>query len=536
MSVVKYLFLFFLFLGIVSCGQYPEKEDVQKELQGMSGNFNRDSLHQKVYSHINFEPIWVKAQGLNRNGEELLAYLDEVKYEGLDEKNYLLDEIESLVSQVRETTDPEMHAILDMMLSNSYWRLAKDLDKGRVDPASLNFDWKIEASAKKSDYYQMLIDLHKNKVSVAESLDELKPKNFRYVQLKDMLKKALEKEERDRQVIAFADKIEPGEDHEVIPLIRRRLAEWGDFTAGGSHESQTYDEDLQEAVKRFQSRHGLSSDGVLGEDFLEAVNYQHTDYITKIKVNLERLRWLPDFVEGDNKKVVVNIPDFNLFYLNGEDTVFTSRVVVGKEYRQTPVFSSKMSYLVFSPTWTLPQTILWEDVIPSIQKDEGYLERNKMQVIANDGEPIDPKDVEWDKLTKDEFPYVIRQVPGDHNSLGRVKFMFPNNYSVYIHDSPAKSLFDKDERTYSSGCIRIEKPVEFASLLLQDSGWDEDRILDAMQLEDEKNVNLQINPEVWILYLTVWENQKGVQVREDIYDGDRKLAEALSLPVSDYFH
>jgi len=534
MSTVKYLFLFFFLLGLVSCGRYPEQEDISKELRDMSGDFNRDSLHEKVYAQIDFQPIWVKAQGLNSKGQELLSYLEEVKYEGLDEKDYLLDEIESLVAQIQETTNAEMHAILDMMMSNSYYKLARDLDRGLVDPEKLDLDWNIEPEVKETDYFQMLRDLHTQEVSLSESLDHLKPDNFRYTQLKALMKEALEVSEKERNTVSLSETLEPGAEHEAVPSIRQRLKFLGDLREGDT-ESLVYDENLETAIRRFQRRHGLDPDGILDEAFVEAINYSHQDYITKLKVNLERLRWLPDFVEGDNEKVVVNIPDFYLHYISGEDTVFQSRVVVGKEYRQTPVFSSKMSYLVFSPTWTLPQTILWEDVIPEVRKNPEYLERNQMVILAQDGEAVDYDEIDWEDIDQNNFPYTVRQEPGDHNSLGRVKFMFPNNFSVYIHDSPAKALFDREERTYSSGCIRIERPVEFASLLLQENDWNQDRILEAMQLEDEKNVNLQINPEVWILYLTVWKDHEGVQVREDIYEGDRKLAEALSLPVSEYF-
>ncbi|WP_143960075.1 L,D-transpeptidase family protein [Litoribacter populi] len=535
MSSLKYLVFGLLVLLAFSCSQYPKNEDISEQLQGMSGDFNRDSLYQKVYSQNDFQPIWVKAQGVNNKGEELLAYLEEIQFEGLDKKDYLYDEIESLVTEIKETTDPELHAVLDMMMSNAYWRLARDLDRGRVDPTNLNIDWKIDPEVKRTDYYSLLLDLNSNNTSVEKSLNELRPDNFRYNQLKALLKEALEKKNDKNTKISFSGKIEPGDQHEVIPKIRNRMIQFSDLEEYNAEDSLLYDSELEYGIRNFQARHGLNPDGILGQDFFQAINYQHEDYLTKIKVNLERLRWLPNFVDGKDEKVIVNIPDFFLYYLSGEDTVLQSKVVVGKEYRKTPVFYSKMSYLVFSPTWTLPQTILWEDAIPAIQDDLSYLERNRMQVLTLDGEQVDPKDVNWDDVSKEEFPYLIQQVSGDHNSLGRVKFMFPNDHSIYIHDTPADSYFSKDERTYSSGCIRIENPVEFASLLLEDSHWDEEEITKAMKLEDEKNVNLKKNPEVWILYLTIWKDQKGVQVREDVYEGDKKLAEALGLPVTNDF-
>lgn len=522
-------------MAVFSCGQDPTKEEISEQLSLMSGDANRDSLYNKVYSNNDFQPIWVKANGLNNQGEAFLEYLEEVKYDGLDKTDYLFDEIESLVNELADSDDPELHAVLDMMLSNSFIKLSHDLDLGKVDPTKLDMEWKIESESVVEDYYELLLDISKNNASVSKTLDSLRPDNFRYEQLRALLKKALEEEEKEIVILSFEGKIEQGESHEKIPFIRRKLISTGDLKSYSPSDSTVYDDRLAEGVKTFQTRHGLKDDGVLGQDFIEAINYSHQDLITKLKVNLERFRWLPNFVEGEGDKVIVNIPDFYLDYISGNDTIFTSRVVVGKEYRQTPVFSSKMSYLVFSPTWTLPSTILWEDAIPAIQKDRGYLEKNKMQVVSTDGEPVDARSINWDNVEKGNFPYMIRQIPGAHNSLGRVKFMFPNDYSIYIHDSPAKALFDRDERTFSSGCIRLEKPQEFASLLLQDSGWDDAEIIEAMDMKDEKNVNLEKNPEVWILYLTIWENKDGLQIREDIYDGDKKLAEALSLPISKYF-
>lgn len=535
MKPIKYLAIPLISFFLLACEQNPTTEDISEQLSLMSGEANRDSLYAKVYSQTDYQPIWVKAQGLNRNGEEFLDYLEEIRYDGLDKQDYLYDEIESLLDELAASQDPELHAVLDMMMSNAFYKLSKDLDIGKVDPTKLNMDWKIESKPYSEDYFSLLINISRNNSSVSESLNKLRPDNFRYEQLRTMLKTALEEEVEDVKILSLEGKIEVGDRHEKIPAIRRKLISTGDLKSYNVADSIEYDAKLAEGVRRFQLRHGLEDDAVLGADFIEAINYNHQDLITKLKVNLERFRWLPDFTTGESDKVIVNIPDFYLDYISGKDTIFRSRVVVGKEYRQTPVFSSKMSYLVFSPTWTLPNTILWEDAIPSIRKDRDYLKKNNMQVLDLDGNPVDEREIDWDNVDQGNFPYLIRQAPGSHNSLGQVKFMFPNEYSIYIHDSPAKALFNKDERAFSSGCIRLEKPVEFASLLLEDSGWDKEEINLAMNQESEKNVNLDKNPEVWILYLTVWQDNLGIQVREDIYGGDRKLAEALSLPVSNYF-
>jgi L,D-transpeptidase YcbB len=435
MKSLNYLILFVISLAFAACGQDPSTEEISEQLSLMSGDANRDSLYNKVYSVTDFQPIWVKAQGLNSQGEDFLTYLEEVKYDGLDKTDYLYDEIESLVDELSTSDDPELHAVLDMMLSNSFLKLSHDLDLGKVDPTKLNMEWKIESEPVGEDYHALLVDISKNNASVSNTLDKLRPDNFRYEQLRAMLKRAMEEEEEEIIVLSFDGKVEQGESHEKIPAIRRKLIHTGDLKSYTPTDSTIYDDRLAEGVRLFQRRHGLNDDGVLGQDFIEAINYSNQDLITKLKVNLERFRWLPNFTEGEGDKVIVNIPDFFLDYISGNDTIFRSRVVVGKEYRQTPVFSSKMSYLVFSPTWTLPNTILWEDAIPAIQRDRGYLEKNKMQVINNQGEPVDASRIDWKNADKGNFPYMIRQSPGAHNSLGRVKFMFPNDYSIYIHDS-----------------------------------------------------------------------------------------------------
>src|SRR5690606_24802403 len=266
--------------------------------------------------------------------------------------------------------------------------------------------------------------------------------------------------------------------------------------------STTYDQALFEAVKRFQARHGLIDDGVIGADFIKAINYSHQDLLAKVQINMERLRWMPEFDKNENNKVIVNIPDYHLFYIQDEDTVLTSKVVVGKEYRQTPVFRAEMSYLVFSPSWTLPETILWEDAIPAIQKDRGYLAKNNMIVVDYQGNEVNPRRINWRELREaKDFPYAIRQAPGKDNPLGKVKFMFPNDHSIYIHDSPAQYLFSRDDRTFSSGCIRMEKPREFAAILLEGTDWDEEKLMEAMNQEEEDTVNLEEPQDVWILYL-----------------------------------
>lgn len=526
------------FILISSCQNDPSQKEIAESIESsLMQDAEMDSSLLAVYSENEFHPIWVKLGGLNKKGEQFYQELEEVAYDGLEKDNYLSEDQALLLENIKESKDLSTHARLDISISKSFLKLASDLNIGMIDPSTLDIEWKMNRRAPTIDFLEVLQGIAEGK-DLEKSLGLFRQKNQKYADLKALLKNEINLQKENQELVpSFQGKIEKGETHQSIPLIRQRLNLSGDLENPKQDGEEGYDEELFQAVKKFQSRHGLVDDGIIGEDFFSSINYTHSDLISKLKINLERLRWLPDFTGSDHNQVIVNIPDFNLFYIQDGDTVFTSKVVVGKDYRQTPVFKSEMTYLVFSPTWTLPETILWEDVIPSIREDEEYLEKNHMRVLDFQEEEVNYKKIKWDKLEEEEdFPYLIRQSPGDENPLGRVKFMFPNDYYIYIHDSPAQNLFSQDERTFSSGCIRMDKPEEFAALLLEDvDGWGEEEILEAMNLEEEKKVDLEEVQEVWILYLTIWNNGGTVQVREDIYEMDKKLAKALSLPLSDHF-
>lgn len=538
---MKFNFVYFIAVFLVlifSCQNDPSQKELAKSIEtSLLQDAEMDSSLLEVYSENEFHPIWVKMGGLNKKGEQFYEELEEVAYDGLEKDNYLSEDQALLLENIKESKDLSNHTRLDISISKSFLKLASDLNIGMIDPANLNIEWKMDRRAPTIDFLEVLQGIAEGK-DLEKSLGLFRQKNQNYADLKALLKNEINLQKENQELVPFFQgKIEKGDTHQAIPLIRQRLNLSGDLENPKQDGGEVYDEELFQAVKKFQSRHGLIDDGIIGEDFFSSINYTHSDLISKLKINLERLRWLPDFTGSDHNQVIVNIPDFNLFYIQDGDTVFTSKVVVGKDYRQTPVFKSEMTYLVFSPTWTLPETILWEDVIPSIREDEEYLEKNHMRVLDYQEEEVNYKKIKWDKLEEEEdFPYLIRQSPGDENPLGRVKFMFPNDYYIYIHDSPAQNLFSQDERTFSSGCIRMDKPEEFAALLLEDvDGWGEEEILEAMNLEEEKKVDLEEVQEVWILYLTIWNNGGTVQVREDIYEMDKKLAKALSLPLSDHF-
>jgi murein L,D-transpeptidase YcbB/YkuD len=322
--------------------------------------------------------------------------------------------------------------------------------------------------------------------------------------------------------------LHPGEHSPRVGELRARLCASGDLR--GDHcgiEGEAYDDALVTALSHFQGRHQLDADGVLGKRTLAELNVPVTARIDQIRVNLERARWLLHDLPGDY--VLVDIAGYELVYVRGGKELLRSRTVVGKPYRKTPIFRSAISYIEFAPTWTVPPTILRNDVLPEIRKDPAYLAKKRMRLIDAGGGEIDPAGVNWSQYKGKRVPaFVIRQDPGPENSLGRVKFMFPNGHQVYLHDTPARELFARSERSYSSGCIRVEQAARLAELLLERQGWDAARVAAAMGESTPRRVDLTVRVPVLLYYWTVAREDDGdIRFKRDIYGGDAAILKGL---------
>jgi murein L,D-transpeptidase YcbB/YkuD len=312
-----------------------------------------------------------------------------------------------------------------------------------------------------------------------------------------------------------------------VAALRRRLAVGGDLVGAPAGDETLFDEALEQAVYRFQARHGLDVDGVVGAQTLAALNVSVASRIDQIRVNLERARWV--FQDISKDYVLVDIAGFQAEMVKDARQVWASKVQVGKPYRKTPVFKASMTYLVLNPTWTVPPTILAKDILPRVRRDPGYLKRKRIRVVDRKGRIIDPKGLDWSRYTGRNFPYFLRQDPGPDNALGRIKFMFPNKHLVYLHDTPHKELFRRSERAFSSGCIRIERPFALAELLLDDPRkWSREQILAAIDSNKTRTVFLPEPIKVLLLYWTVDVDEQGrVWFRKDLYGRDRKVLAAL---------
>ena len=449
--------------------------------------------------------------------------------EGLVPADYHAAEIRKLLAESSGKQFPEARQVdLDIMLSEALARYAYHLRFGKVNPENLDADWNIQRSFKGQD---PVVELQ----SVIDSADLAAQLDASTTQLPvyKQFQQALASYEVIRTaggwpVIPAGQTIKPGMQDARAPLLRQRLQITGDLpAAAAANSSFEYDATLEEAVKHFQLRHGLDADGVVGKGTLAAMNVPVDARINQIRVNLDRARWVSQDIP--ETFVIVDIAGFNARLFRNGEVIWDEPAQVGKPYRKTPVFREDMTYLELNPTWTIPPTILKKDILPKMKKDPGYLQKKNMQVLTQDGKVVDPGTIDWSSVSEKGFPYIIRQTPGPHNALGRVKFMFPNPHFVYLHDTPSKQLFNRSSRAFSSGCIRVRNPFDLAELLLQDQdGWDRAQIDTAVDSLKQQRVSLSEPVPVLLLYWTVNIDADGtVYFKEDIYERDAKVLAGL---------
>jgi murein L,D-transpeptidase YcbB/YkuD len=480
-----------------------------------------------------FQPAWVDDNGRPTDGARAFARrLGGVGDEGLDPARYRLAEIttrlDALGAAGRSATLAEL-VDLELLLTDSWLTLAGHLLRGRVNPERLYGQWL--ASPRERDLVTLL-DTALSSNSPDATLDELQPTYPGYARLRDALASLRTIDpatEPPRVPSGVALRL--GDDDERVPALRRRLQFLGELPEGANLVDTRFDGQVDAALLGFQERLGLEPDGIFGRGTRSMLNTSVADRIAQVEANMERYRWLPQSLESRHLRV--NIADFSLQLVEDGEVTMAMDVIVGRPYRETPVFSGSMTYLVFSPYWHLPPTITREDILPKLRRDPASLAEDGIRVFSGWGgeeREIDPATVDWKKISPRNIPYHFRQDPGPNNALGRVKFMFPNRFSVYLHDTPAKQLFDRAQRDFSSGCIRVERPKDLAmQLLLDDPAWTPERVEEAMNADKQQNVTLNRPIPVYLYYLTAWVDGEGVlQFREDIYGRDKRLLDALA--------
>jgi murein L,D-transpeptidase YcbB/YkuD len=479
----------------------------------------------EFYSRREFRPAWNDDEQIN----EFVSLIGRAYEEGLDPDDYLYIELRGLVEKYRDSRDDtDLRADLDVLLTESLSRYGNHLIYGKVDPAGLDENWNWERGSDGRDpaaLVQVAIDSRSIERFIRDFLD----RGPLYLRARAMLAeyRAL-KDAGGWPQIETGPTLKPGMDDERIAVIRKRLAVTGDLPADQNNGSTVFDDELRLGIVAFQDRHNLDRDGAIGKQTLAAMNVTVDERIDQIRVNLERLRWVVRNLEDDF--VVTNIASFQTFLVRGREIVWSARSQVGRPYRETPVFTAKIKYLQFNPTWTVPPGILAKDILPAVQKDIGYLATKNMDLVSRDGDKVDPASVDWSQYGSGRMPpFQFVQRPGPTNALGRVKFIFPNSHFVFLHDTPSKALFERTERTFSSGCIRVENPFEFAELLLDDSRkWNPDSIQALLDSEKPQTVFLKEPLTVMLLYGTVGLlDDDVVYFYNDIYGRDSRVLESL---------
>ncbi|HVS00054.1 MAG TPA: L,D-transpeptidase family protein [Thermoanaerobaculia bacterium] len=478
----------------------------------------------RFYQKRNFQPAWSDSRGPLPQAEALLAAIDPLAVEGLDPRRYRKEQLTALLPEGFPEEkrwkglqdDPQVQrrvADLDAQLTYTFLTLAAHMAVGRLQPETLRVDWYTKPRNIDLDALLEKTLASHDQETILKTLRGLAPPNEEYARLRQALARYRDIANRGGwpEVPAGPD-LKQGDTGPRVAALRARLAVTGDLVTAKDAPAATgvgFDQTLGQAVSRFQRRHGLEVTGKVDETTLEALNVPARARLRQIEANMERWRWMPSAL--GERYIWVNVPEFRMELMEGGRQALAMRVVVGKEQSKTPVFSDRMEYLELNPEWNLPDSIVENEILPAMEKNPGYLASHNMEVVPG------PK-------------FRLKQRPGPDNPLGKVKFMFPNQFDIYLHDTPADHLFDQSERDFSHGCIRLERPVELAEYLLKDDPkWTPEAIRAKLASGEQTSVPLPRPLPVHILYWTAWAEPDGtVQFRKDIYGHDERLIEALA--------
>jgi L,D-transpeptidase YcbB len=481
----------------------------------------------RFYRSHAYAPAWVDGRRPRAEASELINAIRSAGDEGLDPADYDLKALDELRTEKsrnpfkKDALLPEQVAEADLRLTYMFMKYATHLLQGRVDPSEVDSHWfGRQRQLDLPDLLARALDSG----DVAEALRGVLPRHAQYTALKKELARYRDIASRGGwPVVPASARPSKGGRGPEVAALRARLAAEGDLARA---DGDVFDDAVVEALKRLEKRYGLNEGGTLGPEELAAMNVSAEDRAGQIALNLERWRWLPE--ELGDQYILVNVPTFQLEAIEQGKVTLAMRVVAGKaDETPTPIFSDDMTEVVFSPYWNVPVSILRKETIPAVLRDPGYLDRNELEVV-HDGRVVPASSVDWEDP---DLRVQIRQRPGAKNSLGLVKFLFPNKFDVYLHDTPAGSLFARLERDFSHGCVRVEKPVELAHWVLRDQPeWTGQRIDAAMHAGREQHVALKRRIPVYIVYATAWVDEGGrLNFRDDLYGHDARQRAMLGL-------
>jgi murein L,D-transpeptidase YcbB/YkuD len=473
----------------------------------------------RFYQLKQFQPVWSNQKGLSKAADELLKVLSMASYEGLEPEDYHVPRLLVLKKQsIRSKFNDDELAHADLLFTDAYLLYARHLFAGKICPDEVNQEWYVPCREMELEYWEYLNHALIGD-TVLSSLDQLKPQHAAYQELKAALSHYRYLVESTAQSIPSSN--------DDIPRIQQKLTIFEDLQTGGDDR-----ESISKGISNFQDRHGLPSTGKVDSLTLQLLQIPLTDRIETIKANLERWRWLP--ARLGRKHIEVNMADFKLEVHESSQNVFEGNIIIGTPYHATPAFSATLTHIVLNPYWNLPKSIVINEIL-NLPNPAEYLERNNITVLNYQADTISVESINWEALDPDNLPFRMRQEPGVNNALGVIKFLLPNPYAVYIHDTPQKELFDNNTRTFSHGCIRLQNPLKLATYLLSSNPqWSEMSILDTIAHQPLPTEILLDEPlPVHVLYWTAWVDKTGnIHFRKDVYARDEPLIKALKTKLS----
>jgi murein L,D-transpeptidase YcbB/YkuD len=475
------------------------------------------------YTHRAYRAAWANDSDVG----QLIASLNATDADGLNPADFRIDElVRSRAAMQTTPVTPEQQAAFDLATTHTFITALLQLRRGKVDPSRLDIHWNFDANGvdPREDVNAFFAALDEHDVAKAFALAP--PQEAVYAGLRQAL--AQLRSVRDRggwPKVTVDHSLKPGMDEPAVAQLRARLVAAGFLDPRLLHGTR-YDAAVTAAVKKYQDEQYLGADGMVGANTLAALNVPVEARIDQVRVNMERARWLLYKLQGTF--VIVDIAGYKVAMYRDGQPIWRSRVQVGKAARNTPIFQAQISYITFNPTWTVPPTILKEDVLPKIQSNPGYLAANRMRVIDREGNEVDPATVDWTHPRG----LSLRQDAGRDSSLGQVVIRFPNDYAIYLHDTPHRELFARTVRATSSGCIRVENPLQLVELLFNDPvKWNSDGIQKQLANGRTENIRLPVKVPVLLAYWTVDLGNDGrVSFKPDVYGYDAPVLRALNRP------
>ena len=499
-------------------------EKIIEELKSRDDSSNEKiypPLHH-IYVETEFRPVWNRA--LKKQAIDILS---ESTLHGFNSDDYLLEDIRKLLSLNPEGST-ETNLRLDVYLSYGMLVFAKHMTRGRINPGQFSEHWQHQPFLSEEEIANLLTAGVKKR-TLNNFVKRITPAAEYYNALLAWMKAYHSGRFKDNGQIHFTQMpVKKGAEGEEIIELKYRLIQYGNLS--DRDVTPVFDGALENAVKEFQEFMGLKPDGIVGRKTLNALNITLEEKESIVRVNMERTRWLMQNLP--NKLLLVNIAGYEAYAFENRQNVFQTAVIVGKVQHETPIFSSQMEYIEFNPSWVVPRSISVNEILPIIKKNRGYLSSQDFEVLLK-GEVINKDSIDWSRYSADNFPFVLRQKPGPFNSLGRIKFVFPNSYAVFLHDTPAKYLFEEEEtRAFSHGCVRVKDPEKLAAWILEKQGITRHEIDSILTTKETYAIQLEEQLPVYLTYWTVFPDfpSRGLDklhwVR-DIYGRDKAILNAL---------